>query len=316
MQTKKVTYFCAFVVGIALFSSACESEVESNKKSVPTVMPNLTALNYKDAKNALDGTLFEGKLTYEDLFEDRILIRDVNWIVVTQEPAPGTQFDKTDYVCVGVVKLKEETRLSDAKKLVCSAHKSLFETNEKENSTTTTSTVVPITTTTQLFSVDEVRAAFEQMREERDVVQDVTFYYDKSSPTRWATTLYPYIGTSPGATPWLRFVVGYSGSDWIFWSNVVLNVDGKIFKLDYNNFDVKRDNNGNGVHEWADVLSSERDLLLMVLIANSKTTVIRLQGDTFREDFELSATQKRAISNVVKVYAGLVGNQLFISDFG
>ncbi len=183
------------------------------------------------------------------------------------------------------------------------------------SSTTTTLVVVPVTlattttttTTTTLapYTDSEYETAKKRMRTEVDKVQNITWISDKTAPTSWANSFDLYIGSKPGMDPWFRFKVSYYGSDWIFFTKEIINVDGILFNIEHEYFDMKHDNSGGGVFEWIDVKPSDADISMLRSIAKSESTIVRLQGDTYKKDLEITAKQKQAIQNVFTVYEGL-----------
>ena len=198
-----------------------------------------------------------------------------------------------------------------------SSDDSLSDTTASTSSIASTSTAVATTVTTSTpvttvapYTDSEYELAKAQMRTEIDTVENLTWIYDKTSPTSWANSFYLYIGTQQGEDPWFRFVVSYYGSDWIFFTKETINVDGKIFTINHEYFDMKHDNSGGGVYEWIDVQPSKADISMLQLIAKSESTVVRLQGDTYKKDIEITAKQKTAIQNVLTVYEGLTRGKI------
>jgi hypothetical protein len=101
--------------------------------------------------------------------------------------------------------------------------------------------------------------ATKKMRKQYDEVQEVTWYFDKSSP-QYANVncFYIYIGTKKESLPGLRLKIQYAADDWIFINNYIFKVDNKTFEIDAGDFGVTRDNNGDGIWELYDVeLSKE-----------------------------------------------------------
>jgi len=297
MGFKERRYFLLLGIGSILLFGACEKP--NNPISTPSAMPNLIGLTFKEAQEALLRTPLEGKLTYEDLFDDRVVWKGSNWIVVSQEPNPADGFENAITPCVGIIKKEEASDFDDSRKQSCSKHTSTFE--NIQTTTTTTTTSVVSTTTAPFFSREEILKAVKQMRSEKDQVTNYNFLEDKSSPTNWADSFYLYIITKEGYEPSLRFYVSYYGSNWIFWSNLTLNIDGDIYEV--NAKGVKHDNNSM-VYEWLDVLPTDSQLLIIAMVANSRSTLVRLEGDSYKHDFEVGPTQKKALLNVLAVYDG------------
>jgi hypothetical protein len=86
---------------------------------------------------------------------------------------------------------------------------------------------------------------------------------------------------------------------------LIFNVDDNIYTSKYSTFDVKRDNSGSRVYEWLDVEVPDSQLPQLREIAESQSTVIRFEGDSYIHDLSMTSSQKRALSNVLAVYDGL-----------
>ena len=299
MRLKERRSFLLLVVGAILLCGACEKP--NSRIATPSAMPNLIGLSYKDAQEALLRTPLEGKLTYEDLIDDRVVWKESNWIVVSQEPNPEVAFESIQPPCVGIVKKDEVQNLDDIRKLVCSNHTTNSERFQTTTTTTTTTTSIDSTITTPSISREEILIAADQMRSSKDEVQNSYFWTDKTSPVKWADSIYLYVATKNGYEPTIRMYVSYYGSDWIFWSNLILNIDGDIYEIEARG--VNQDNT-NMVYEWIDVVPSDSQLLLLEMVANSQKTLVRLEGDTYKHDFEVTPNQKRALMNVLSVYEG------------
>ena len=297
MRLKERRSFLLLVVGAILLCGACEKP--NSRIATPSAMPNLIGLSYKDAQEALLRTPLEGKLTYEDLIDDRVVWKESNWIVVSQEPNPEDAFESIQPPCVGIVKKGEEQDLGDSRKLVCSNHTTYSE--KFQTTTTTTTTSIEPTITTPSISREAILIAADQMRSSKDEVQNSYFWTDKTSPVKWADSIYLYVATKNGYEPTIRMYVSYYGSDWIFWSNLIMNIDGDVYEIEARG--VNHDNT-NMVYEWLDVVPSDSQLLLLEMVAKSQTTLVRLEGDTYKHDFEVTPNQKRALLNVLSVYEG------------
>jgi len=90
----------------------------------------------------------------------------------------------------------------------------------------------------------------------------------------------------------------------VFFEKIIVNVDGRIFNLDFSYFEVKRDNGYSGVWEWIDIVPSSENISMLKLIADSKSTIVRFQGDDYKNDRELTQKEKKAISDVFTVLDG------------
>jgi hypothetical protein len=300
MILRRKKLLLALMVGLSLVGLGCEEE---EPVAVPSSMPDMIGLTFKEASTLLEGTPLDGMLVYEDLSEDRSVWKESNWTVVSQEPSPGSNFSGVINPCVGIVKTEELSAFPKSKKVTCSQHTTILEETAKETTTTTSSE--PTSSTSVYITRDEILAAAKQMRTETDDVKDIVFITDKSSPTKWSNSFYLYIGTSSGSKPWLRLHSSYSGNEWIFWSKLIFNVDGDIYTSKFSTFDIKRDNSGAKVYEWLDVEVPDSQLPKLREIAESASTVIRFEGDSYVHDLTINSAQKKALSNVLAVFDGL-----------
>jgi hypothetical protein len=147
----------SILIATVLLVAGCELTIGARETA--TAMPNLVGKTYKDAVKLLMNTPYEEKLIYEDLLENRVIWREKNWVVVTQQPSPGTKFDEVVKPCVGVVKNGEEPGLAVHDRLTCDKHLTKHEQfladnaakkaasdsakNEQQHDNSTTSTVGP-----------------------------------------------------------------------------------------------------------------------------------------------------------------------------
>ncbi len=147
-----------------------------------------------------------------------------------------------------------------------------------------------------------------KMRKQYDEVQEVTWYFDKSSP-QYANvnSFYVYIGTKKDSLPGLRLKIQYTADDWIFINKYIFKVDNKTFEIDTGDFGVTRDNNGDGIWELYDVELSKENYDLIKAIISSKKTIIRHQGDEHYSDRVITSTEKQGLKNVLDAYEALGG---------
>jgi hypothetical protein len=166
------------------------------------------------------------------------------------------------------------------------------------SSTTTTTTLPP-------YTDEEYAAALKQMTVKNDAVVGNRFVYAKSSPQYSNYDEFSiYISGTQTSVGNLRFVARFAGSNWVFFEKIIINVDGRVFNLDFSYFDVKRDNGGGDVWEWIDITPSSENIAMLKLITDSKSTIVRFQGDDYKNDRELTAKEKKAISDVFTVLDG------------
>lgn len=155
------------------------------------------------------------------------------------------------------------------------------------------------------LTAQQKSVALQRMRKEVDKVEGDTFYYDRSSPQALSSTaFFPYIGqNSHGA--WLRMVVRYSASDWLFFDKIIINADG--IKLDLTPSKTDRHVGDGYVSEWIDVPVGSREISILDIVKDSKDVTLRFDGPQFRFDKKITAKEKQVIADVFAAYQALGG---------
>lgn len=138
-----------------------------------------------------------------------------------------------------------------------------------------------------------------------DKVEGDKWYRDRStSESIDRNAFYIYAGEKESQV-WLRFVVRYSSSDWIFFDRIIVNADGDTFEFSAPS---TQQHVGDGyVSEWLDVSVDDASYRLINAVAHSKKATIRLKGRQFDKDREITASEKKAILNVLEAYRVLGG---------
>ena len=153
----------------------------------------------------------------------------------------------------------------------------------------------------------EFKAALAQMRIVKDDFKGIAWYHDKSSPKyRNSNGFELYFGTQKGSNTTLRLVIQYYGEDWLFIDKYLFNVDGYTYEIDPGYGDVESDNDSK-VWEWFDTKPNQDEVGLIKRIIKSKKAVMRIEGSQYYKDVTITSTQKKALSRVLIVYAGLGG---------
>ncbi len=172
---------------------------------------------------------------------------------------------------------------------------------------------------TELRSVSEgIRAALEKeskarnrrllskLYKNRDSFEGISWYYDRATYSRYAGNRFQlYMGLRDSGEKWLRLRLQYYGDDWIFWDTATIKADGVQFVINADYFEVERDNSGGAVWEWYDISPGTYELEMISAVVQSKKTVIRFEGDTYRADRVISSAQKQAFRNVLAAYNGI-----------
>jgi hypothetical protein len=149
-------------------------------------------------------------------------------------------------------------------------------------------------------------ASLSKMRTSVDKIEGVTWYRDRSTPrfTNY-NSFHLYLGKQSHGEPWLRFRVQYNADDWLFIEPFVVVADGQRFEYDPAEF--ARDSSSE-IWEWYDETASPRDLAMIRAVISSKEAVIRFNGKQYRKDRSITASEKRALQNVLDAYQVLGGS--------
>lgn len=134
------------------------------------------------------------------------------------------------------------------------------------------------------------------LKQETDEFSGTTFYQHPNSHAL-GDQFVLYLGKKDDRV-WGRVKFQYEGSDWLFINGVKANIDGKIVDLAFTEWE--RDNSGGKVWEWSDTSLDIIGRSLIEEIANSKKTVLRLNGDTYYDNWELSAKDKAMLKDMLQ----------------
>lgn len=160
---------------------------------------------------------------------------------------------------------------------------------------------------------DRLANATKKMRVKVDDMNDVTWYYDKTSPqyTNY-NGFYAYIGTSKGSKPWLRLVIQYAADDWLFIEKYIIKVDGETYNITEESYgEIKTDNGSGGIWEWLDRKVGYSEYQIIKAVANGKDIKIRFNGKDYYKDKTITGQQKIALQNVLDAYEALGGDGNF-----
>lgn len=155
--------------------------------------------------------------------------------------------------------------------------------------------------------------ATKKMRVKVDDMNDITWYYDKTSPqyTNY-NGFYAYIGKKEGSKPWLRLVIQYAADDWLFIEKYIIKVDGQTYNITEDSYgEIKTDNGSGGIWEWLDRKVGFSEYQIIKAVANGKDVKIRFNGKDYYKDKSITEQQKSALRNVLDAYEALGGTTDF-----
>lgn len=157
---------------------------------------------------------------------------------------------------------------------------------------------------------EQQRAVIARLNISEDRVDRITWYKHPNQP-RYAnsrSTAYIYIGRRGlgdevnSAMPWLRMHVQYTASSWLFVNDVTAYHDGQSEPLISGVFE--RDNNST-IWEWMDVTPDDHQLEILRSLANADDASLRFRGQQYHRDVSLSASDKRAIREVLLAFEAM-----------
>lgn len=202
---------------------------------------------------------------------------------------------------IGKVTIDSKTKIENAK----AAYDKLSDAEKGKvtNAATLTKATADFEKIMKTEGAKKAKNAFAVLKKEHDKVQGITWYEPKARPYYADTRSYilPYIGMQNG-NAWLRLAYWYTGDDWIFFESVTVMVDGKKYYEIFGPFGTERDNDNGYVWEYVDKEADATDIEMLKAIANSKETIVRFQGDNYHYDLTVSASDKKAIKEVLTAY--------------
>lgn len=150
----------------------------------------------------------------------------------------------------------------------------------------------------------EIDAAFAKLTEHTDEVENTSFYTPSCYPEYINVRSFalPYIGEKDGRYG-LRWRFNYTGDDWVFFTEAVINIDGeKAQTISFNYFQMNQQVFTGGVYENVDVSPADNYISLLQRIASSEKTIIRFQGKDKRYDMTVSDADKQGIQDILDAY--------------
>jgi len=153
--------------------------------------------------------------------------------------------------------------------------------------------------------LSKMKARLDLLYDARDEIEGTSSY--RSSSKKYAqpgVRAFATIFQRDGSRPTLSLQFLYFASDWIFFEEVVVNVDGENTRFSPGYSAVSRSSGSGDVYEsWS---ARQYDTELLTSIGNSETTIVRLAGDTSKRDYELSSEDRREMLEVVMAYEWLL----------
>lgn len=159
--------------------------------------------------------------------------------------------------------------------------------------------------------IEDLRqASVKKLRQTVDKVEGITWLKHPNQPTytNSRSTVFLYIGQKAGQRPFLRMVVQYAASDWLFvdkvyaWYDVAGTANGLKEPLISGSFN--RDHNTT-IWEWVDIVPDAYQLSVLRSLAEAPEAILRFEGQQYRKDATLSQGDKKAILEMLAAYSVL-----------
>jgi hypothetical protein len=148
-----------------------------------------------------------------------------------------------------------------------------------------------------------IEIAKRKMRIKYDDVQDITWYYYKSTPIRNNNkNIHIYFGKVKDKIPYLRLKITYSASKWLFIESYDIKTDDDTYNIQASFNEVERDNDYNGIWEWYDTTVDDKTIDIINSIISSKNSKIRYHGRQYIFDRIISNSEKNAMKNSLDAY--------------
>lgn len=152
-----------------------------------------------------------------------------------------------------------------------------------------------------------IDVALSKMRIEKDDIQNITRYEDKTSPQyRNSNGFYLFILDNTATGKYLMLNIQYMGSDWLFINQYTIKADDQTFTLIPD--EVKKDNSSY-VWEWSTFIDEDTFLPVVKAVIASKEAKIRYQGSQYYHDRVITNTEKQALQNVLDAREAMKRNK-------
>lgn len=121
-----------------------------------------------------------------------------------------------------------------------------------------------------------------------------------------STTIHmaPYISTT-GSTKTLFIDLGFIKNDWIFFEQIIFNVDGDLTTIDVQYNDVLRDVIGGGyIREYIPLRESNYSNIYKLIekIINGKEVKVRFTGEQYYIDYVITDKEKAGLRDIYELY--------------
>lgn len=147
-----------------------------------------------------------------------------------------------------------------------------------------------------------------------DDIENLAFYYDKTTPEKYATGIHIYFGSANGELcRGFRICYIYKGKRELYFNRIVINADGEVSEIIVLDDGKDTERIKGGVIEKYDNSLDENFLKKVAKFVSAESVKVRFKGDGGRFDYEMSDDEKQAFRNVMEAYQMLSCD--FVYDF-
>ena len=144
-------------------------------------------------------------------------------------------------------------------------------------------------------------------RVEYDDMNDVKFYYDKSSPKYSNSNgFYCYVSETKLGVG-LRLKVQYYAENWLFIKDFMVKSDSTVLRI-FPSSEAKRDNSSGMVWEYWDEPVDKSKLEILQNVVVSKESKIRFNGAQYYSEKPITDSQKKALQRILELFEAMGGN--------
>lgn len=136
-----------------------------------------------------------------------------------------------------------------------------------------------------------------------DEVKRITYYEPKRMPKyrNERCSLCAYVGTRESEVQ-LIISYNYAGSNWVFFTNVIIAVDEDRYTKTFDYFEVSRDTGIGKVGEWIQEKANSTDIAILKAISESDRTIVRFEGNDHYHDYTMTNEDKDALADILIIY--------------
>ena len=140
------------------------------------------------------------------------------------------------------------------------------------------------------------------LNKDYDDINGITWYKSKVvNHDVWSNKASLYIGKNKSQV-WLRMLMSYYGSNWIFFEYAYLSYDGNTIEIPFDRYrDKKTENSGGMVWEWIDIKVESNILSYLKKFVKGDKPKMRLSGK-YTETRNLSANEIKAMKEILLAY--------------